>query len=100
MSPVLAPLSETTETLGALSEGSESLSGLAEGSETLTPLTELADQSTTHFGFFPGSVLQTAPYPFPSSISYPGDTVVVGSQGLTFDLFPEGTETLVPLLES
>lgn len=97
--PTLTPLSEGNETLGALAEGSEALTLLAEGSETLGPLEELTDQSTTHFGFFPGLVLQTAPYPFPSSTSYPGDTVVTGGQGLNLALLAEGSETLTALAE-
>lgn len=97
--PALTPVTEVAETLGVLTEGSENLSAVSEGAETITPLSELVDESTTHIGFFPGSVLQTEPYPFPSSTSYPGDTVVVGTQGLSLAAVAEGSETLTPLAE-
>lgn len=98
--PSLTPVSETSETLSPLSEGTETLAAVAEGAETLTTLAELTDESTTHLGFFPGSAPAVAPYPFPSSTSYPGDTYTTGGAGLTLTTLAEGVETLTALAES
>lgn len=65
---------------------------------TLTPLSEVAESLTaldvmiSTIGFLPGNALYQAPYPFPSSTSYPGGRF--GLIGLT-----EDAQTLTPLAE-
>lgn len=96
--PTLTPLIEEAESLNSLTEGSEVLSVMVEGSESLQALVELVYESTIRLGFFPATSLYEAPYPFPGSISYPGDTTgsVVGE---TLTVLSEGAETLTPLTE-
>ena len=66
-----------------------SLTPVSEGTETLTSVSE-----ETFQGFLPGTVLYRAPYPFPSSTSYPGPKLGQNLQALS-----ESTETLSPLVE-
>lgn len=67
-----------------------------ESTETLSLLEELV--ASIRLGFFPDSTLVEAPYPYPSSTSYPGDTIEIGLTG--FVVITEGTETLTPMAEA
>lgn len=73
---------------------SPGLTPLLEGTESLAPLAELVN--TTRLGFFPGTTLVEAPYPYPGDTSYPGDTVTVGEQMTPLS---EDAQTLSPLTE-
>lgn len=73
-----------------------SLTPLAEGTEGLAPLAELTN--TTRLGFFPNTALVEAPYPWPGSTSYPGDTT--GTVGEKLTLLTEDTQTLTLLTEA
>lgn len=53
-----------------------SLIPLGEVSLNATAEVELAQ--FVHTGFFPATTLVEAPYPYPSSTSYPGDTYSTG----------------------
>lgn len=85
-----------------------SLSPLSESTETLTALPDVAYASTIRLGFFPDTALVEAPYPWPGSTSYPGDTTgsTVGEQltalaegAQTLTVLAASTETLTPVTE-
>lgn len=71
------------------------LTQLSEGTENFSLIEELAP--SLRLGFFPGTSLYSAPYPFPSSTSYPGDTIATGLSD--FASISEGTETLTVITE-
>jgi hypothetical protein len=97
--PSLTTLSEGTNTLTTVSEASSTLASLSEASSTLTALAELTNTTTTHLGYFPDTVLFSAPYPYPSSTSYPGDTYTTPATGLANTALSEGTTNLTVLTE-
>lgn len=92
----LTPLSDGTETLTPLTEGAEALAVMAEDVLDLVALAVLA--VSTRLGFFPDTALYSAPYPYPSSTSYPGDTITTGLSD-TAPMAEDATLTLTPLTE-
>lgn len=68
-----------------------SLSPVSESSETLTAHAELEPRA----GFWPGSALYEAPYPFPGPTSYPG-----AFTGESLTPLTEGSETLTAMTEA
>ena len=97
--PSLTPASEDTLALARRAEGAQTLAPLAAGAQSLAPVDELEYASTTHLGFFPDTALVEAPYPYPGSTSYPGDTVVT-TVGHQLGVAPEGSLNLTPRTEA
>lgn len=95
--PTLTPSSESSSPGTPLTEDVRTLTQLAETAKTLTELDE--DFAAVRLGFYPDTVLYSAPYPYPSSTTYPGATTSTGVNR-TLTTANEETRTLTPLTEN
>lgn len=96
--PTLTPQSEDSKTATQITDDTRSLSTLADDVQEITELVE--DTAVIRLGFFPGLALYEAPYPYPGSTSYPGDSIVLSGVLRTLTSLAEGARTLTPLSEN